>query len=42
METGANPVKGLTFVPSAYTLRLHSIRFPVCLSVLYADQRPYT
>ena len=40
METGANPVKGLTFVPSAYALRLHPIRFPVCLLVLSAAQRP--
>ena len=38
METGANPAKVLDFVPSAYALRLHSIRLPVCLSVLSMSQ----
>jgi len=38
MEAGANPTKVLAFVPSAYALRLHSIRFPVYLLVLFTFQ----
>lgn len=34
MGTGANPVKELIFVPSAYALRLHPMWFPVCLVYL--------